>query len=160
MHVCVWVHVCVWKIKQKIKTSNVVFCQILAYLITFWQKLETATSFKHLGSVITDKDSKPEILSRIAQTAAALTRLKPVLNDRSISLSSKIQLMRSLVTSIFPYAWESWTLTAELQRRMQAMKMRCYWRILHISYKDHVPTGKSLPRSSRQLDHTKTFWRS
>ena len=49
MHVCVWVHVCVWKIKQKIKTSNVVFCQILAYLITFWQKLETATSFKHLG---------------------------------------------------------------------------------------------------------------
>ena len=38
----------------------------------------------------TDEGSKPEILSRIAQTTAALTRLKPVLNDRSISLSSKI----------------------------------------------------------------------
>ena len=36
------------------------------------------------------------------------------------------------------YACESWTLTAELQRRMQAMEMRCYRRILHISYKDHV----------------------
>ena len=35
------------------------------------QKLETVTSFKHLGSVITDKGSKPEILSRIAQTTAA-----------------------------------------------------------------------------------------
>ena len=33
---------------------------------------------------------------------------------------------------------ESWTLTAELQRRMQAMEMRCYRKILHISYKDHV----------------------
>ena len=42
---------------------------------------------------------KPEILSRIAQTTAALTKLKPVWNDRSISLSSKIRLMRSLVTS-------------------------------------------------------------
>ena len=71
------------------------------------QKLETVTSFKYLGSFLTDEDSKPEILSRIAQTTAALTRLKPVLNDRSISLSSKIQLMRSLVTSFFLYACES-----------------------------------------------------
>ena len=35
------------------------------------QKLETVTSFKHLGSVINDEGSKPEILSRIAQTTAA-----------------------------------------------------------------------------------------
>ena len=46
--------------------------------------------------------------------------------------------MRSLVTSTFLYAFESWTLTAELQRRIQAMEMRCYRKILHISYKDHV----------------------
>ena len=60
------------------------------------QKVETVTRFKYLGSVITDEGSKLEILSRIAQT-----RLKPVWNDRSISLISKIRLMRSLVTSIF-----------------------------------------------------------
>ena len=80
----------------------------------------------------------PEILSRIAQATAALTRLKPVWIDMSISLSSKIRLMRYLVTSIFLYACESWTLTAELQKRIQAMDMRCYRKILHISYKDHV----------------------
>ena len=80
------------------------------------------TSFKYLGSVITDQGSKPEILSRTAQTTAALTRLKPVWIDKSISLSSKMRLKHSLVTSIFLYACESWTLTAELQRRMQAMK--------------------------------------
>ena len=38
------------------------------------QKLETVTSFKYLGSVMTDKGSKPEILSRISQTTAALRR--------------------------------------------------------------------------------------
>ena len=65
------------------------------------QKLETVTSFKYLGSAITDKGSKPEILSRITQTTAALTRLKPVWIDKSISLSSKIRLMRTRVTSIF-----------------------------------------------------------
>ena len=71
------------------------------------QKLETVTSFKYLGSVITDEGSKPVILSKIAQTTAALRRLKPVWNDRSISLSSKIRLMYSLVTFIFLYAYES-----------------------------------------------------
>ena len=63
------------------------------------QILETVTSFKSLGSVITDEGSKPEIFSGIAQTTAALTRVKPVWNDRSISLSSKIRLIRSFVTS-------------------------------------------------------------
>ena len=53
------------------------------------QRLETVTSFKYVGSVITDEGSKPEILSRTAQTTAALTRLKPVWNDRGISLSPK-----------------------------------------------------------------------
>ena len=82
------------------------------------QKLETVTSFKDLGSVITDEGSKPEILSRIAQTTAALTRFKPVWNDMSISLSSKIRLMRSLVTLICLYAFESWTLTRESKEFM------------------------------------------
>ena len=63
------------------------------------QMLETVKSFKYLGSVITDKGSRHDILFRIAQTITALTRLKPVWNDRSISLSSNIRLMRSLVTS-------------------------------------------------------------
>ena len=35
------------------------------------QKLETVPSFRFLGSVITDEGSKPDILSRIAQTTAA-----------------------------------------------------------------------------------------
>ena len=58
--------------------------------------------------------------------------------------------MRSLVTSIFLYACESWILTAaELQRRIQAMEMRCYRKILHISYKDHV-TNKEVRAKIQQ----------
>ena len=48
---------------------------------------ETITSFKYQGSVITNEGSKPEIHPRIAQMTSALTRLKPVRNDRNISLS-------------------------------------------------------------------------
>ena len=40
------------------------------------QKLGTVTSFKYLGAIVSDDCSKPEILSRIAQATAALTKLK------------------------------------------------------------------------------------
>ena len=118
--------------KIKLMTNNT--CGINTEMKVNGQKLQTVTSFKYLGSVITDEGSKPEILSRIAQTTAALTRLKPVWNDRSISLNSKIRLMHSLVKSIFLYACESWTLTEELQRRIQAMEMRCYRKIRTHTY--------------------------
>ena len=39
---------------------------------------------------------------------------------------------------MFLYVHESWTLTADLLRRIQAMEMRCYRKILRISYEDHV----------------------
>ena len=124
---------------------------INAHIKVNGQKLETVTSFKYLDSFITDEGSNPETVSRKAQTTAALTRLTPVWKDMSISISSKIRLMRSLVTSIFVYTFKSWTLTAELQKRIQAMEMRYYRKILRISYKEEV-----LPGSSRQSDDTKT----
>ena len=79
---------------------------------------------------------------RTVQMTAALTRLKPVWNDRSSSLSSKIRPMRSLVTSIFMYAYESRTLTAKLQRRIRAIEMKRHHKIQCISCKDHVTNEK------------------
>ena len=130
------------------------------------QKLETVTRLNYLVSFVTDEGSKLEILSRMAQTTAALTRLKPVWTDRNTSLSSKIRLMRSLVTSIFLYACESWTLTAELQRRKRAMEMRCYRKILRISYKDHYfyqcqdPVGNRTTQGPdrRKATQTEVVW--
>ena len=102
------------------------------------QKLGTITSSKYLGTVVSDDGSKPEVLSRIAQATAALTKLKPIWKDNNISLGSKVKLMHFLVISIFLYACESWTLTEELEKRTQAFEMSCYRTLLNISYKDHV----------------------
>ena len=74
--------------KNKLMTNNT--SGINTEIKVNGQKLETVTSFKYFGSVITDEGSKPETVFRIAQTTTALTRLKPVWNDRSVSLSSKV----------------------------------------------------------------------
>ena len=102
------------------------------------QRLEEVKNFKYLGAIIPNEGSKPEILSRIAQTTAALSRLKIIVRDKNISLSSKVKLMRMLILSTFLYACESWTLTAEIERKIQALETRCYRRLLNIFYKDHV----------------------
>ena len=101
-------------------------------------KLETVRRFKYLGAIVSDEGSKPEVLSRIAQTTAAVTKLKVILNDRNIAISSKIRLMHSLVLSVFLYACETWTITADIERRIQALEMRCFRKRLGISYRDHI----------------------
>ena len=95
-------------------------------------------AFKYHGAVVSDDGSKPEILSSIAQATAAFTKLKSIWSDNKISLGSKVKLMCSFVIFIFLNACESWTLTAEIEKRTQAFEMRCYRRLLIISYMDHV----------------------
>ena len=46
--------------------------------------------------------------------------------------------MRSLVMSIFLYACERWTITADIERRIQALEMRCFRKLLGISHRDHI----------------------
>ena len=115
------------------------------------QKLEAANSFRYLCAIISDEGSKQEFLVRLAQSAAALTKLKTFWHDRNISLASKIRLLRTLVLSIFLYACESWTLNADIQRRIEAHEMRCYRKILNISYKDHITNEEVRSRISTAI---------
>ena len=102
------------------------------------QKLQTVTNFKYLGAITSNAGSKAEFLSRTAQCTTTMTILKPIWNDQNITLRYKVRLMRTLITAILLYAFETWTLTVELQRRIKAVEMRCYPRLLRISYKDHI----------------------
>ena len=112
------------------------------------KELEVVQSFKYFGAIVSDQGSKPEIISRIGQTVSAINKLKTIWKDRSISISSKIRLARSLVISIFLYACETWTMTKEMEKRIQALEMKCFRRILGITYKDRV-TNKEVKRKIR-----------
>ena len=61
-------------------------------------------AFKDYIIILYAEGSNSEILSSIEQTIAALARLKPAREDRSISLTSKTRLMRPLITFMFLYA--------------------------------------------------------
>ena len=113
------------------------------------QKLETVTIFKCLGSVVSAEGFNPE-----STDDSSIDKADTSLEDRSISVSSKIRLMRFLVIFSFLYACESWTLLAGLRRGIRATEMRCYRKVLRISYKNHVTTENVYAKI--QEDHPET----
>ena len=77
--------VALWATMKKYISANVILvdkaiCRVFfnTELKVNGQQIETVTSFRYLGSVISDASSEPEIFARIAQTTAALTKLTQV----------------------------------------------------------------------------------
>ena len=62
------------------------------------QRLEEV---EYLGAFVSNEGSEPEILSRIAQTTAALSRLKIIWRDKNIAFAFKVKLMQMLILSTF-----------------------------------------------------------
>ena len=53
--------------------------------------------------------------------------------------------------SIFLYACETWTITADIERRIQALKMRCFRKLLGISYRDHITNEEVKARTGNAI---------
>ena len=87
--------------KTKLMTNNI--SGINKEIKVNGQKLETVTSFKYLGSFVSDKGSKSEILSRKAQTTASSVEQQ----EHFSQLRDTTDPMHSLVTSIFLYICET-----------------------------------------------------
>ena len=64
--------------KTKLMTNNII--GINTEIKVNGKKLETVTSFKYLGSVITDEGSKPEILSRIIAVNSNIDKIETSLD--------------------------------------------------------------------------------
>ena len=64
--------------KTKLMTNNT--SGIYTAIKVNRQKLETVTSFNYFGSVITNEDSKPEILSGIAQATRSIDKAETSLD--------------------------------------------------------------------------------
>ena len=59
--------------------------------------------------------------------------------------------MRSLAMSIFSYACETWTITANNERKIQALEMRCFRKLLGISYRDHITNEEVKARNGNAI---------
>ena len=82
--------------------------------ITSWQTdgetVETVSDFIFGGSKITaDGDCSHEIKRRLLLGRQVMTKLDSILNIGGITLSTKVRLVKAIVSPIVMYGCESWT---------------------------------------------------
>ena len=96
-------------------------------------KIEQVNSFNYLGSVLTsDGRCKKEIKRRIGLAKNSFQQMASIFKDRQLSIALKVRLLKCYVWSVLLYGCESWTLSAETTKNLEAAEMWLYRRILRI----------------------------
>ena len=91
--------------------------------------------FTYLGSVMTaDARCTTEIRRRIGIAKTAFRRMSSMLTNRRISIETRKRAIKTYVWSTLLYGCEAWTVSVEMERKLEAMEMWCWRRMLRVSW--------------------------
>ena len=98
--------------------------------ITSWQidgeTVKTVADFIFWGSkIITDGDCSHEIKRRLLLGRKVMTKLDSILKSRHITLSTKVRLVKAMVSPVVMYGCESWTVKKAECQRIDAFELWC-----------------------------------
>ena len=98
--------------------------------ITSWQidgeTIKTVRDFIFLGFEITaDGDCSHEIKRRLILGRKAMTNLDSIINNRNITLLTKVRLVKAMVFPVVMYGCESWAIKKAEHQRIDAFELWC-----------------------------------
>ena len=113
--------------------------------ITSWQidgeTVETVGDFIFWGSKISaDGDYSHEIKRCLFLGRKVKTNLDSILKSRDITLSTKVHLVKAMVSPVVMYGCESWTVKKAECRRMDAFELSCWRRLLRVPWTARRPS--------------------
>ena len=102
-----------------------------------YKEVEQVQSFTYLGQLITeDGKSEGEIRSRIGLAKNAFSKRYKLLTNKNISLKTRLRLTKCYVWSLLTYSCDTWTLSKQMEAKIEAFEMWSYCRIMRISWKE------------------------
>ena len=97
--------------------------------------METLRDFILRGSTITaDGDCRHESKTRLLLGRKAMTNLDSMLENRDITLPTKVPLVKAVVFLVVTYGCESWTIKKTEHWRIDAFKLWCWRRHLWVPW--------------------------
>ena len=113
--------------------------------------LEQIEGYSYLGSWI-DRRGKcdKEVKRRIGNAKTVFLSRKEIFQS-SISRSTKKRLIDCYVFSVLTYGCEAWTITKDISKKIDALEMWMYRRLLGITYRDRVTNVEVLRRMDCNL---------
>ena len=98
-------------LKLNIQNTNITASGPITSLQIDGEKMVTMTDFIFLGSKITmDGDCSHEIKRQLLLGRKAMTKVDSVLKSRSITLLTKVCIVKAMVFPVVMYGCESWTI--------------------------------------------------
>ena len=115
------------------------------------KNIENVDKFEYLGSLITwDNNCSEEIRRRIGKEAGTMASLKHIWNGKKLAIQNKIRILTTCVFGVLLYASETWTLKEIDKKKLLAFEIKCYRKILIISWKDMIRNDDIRKRIARE----------
>ena len=115
------------------------------------KRVKQVTTFNYLGCTVSESaNSEKEIIKRIALAKVAFTKLKTVLRNITMSIGTRVRILRCYVWSTLTYGCEAWTIRRDLERRLEAAELWFYRRMLRIPWTARVTNVEVLRRAGVQ----------
>ena len=107
--------------------------------ITSWeidgQTVITVSDFILGGSKITaDGDCSHEIKRRLLFGSKVMTNLDSVFKSRDITLSTKVCIVKAMVSPVAKYGCENWTIKKAEHQRIDAFELWCWRKLLRVPW--------------------------
>ena len=97
--------------------------------------METVREFIFQGSKITaDGDCSHEIKRHLLLGRKVMMNLDSILKSRNIILSTKVHLVKAMVSPEVMYECDSWTIKKAEHQRINALKLWCWRRLLRVPW--------------------------
>ena len=103
--------------------------------------------FCYLGSYITeDGRCTEEIKRRICEAKKAFQKMRNIITNSHLSIKTRQRAIKTYVWSVLLYGSESWTLSKQMEKRLEAFEMWCWRRLLKISWTERISNEEVLRR--------------
>ena len=115
--------------------------------------LEQVSRFSYLGSIITQNGRCDEdIKTRIIIAKEAFNKVKNLVTNTSISVGLRKRFIRAYAWSTFLYGSEAWNISKVMEKRIEALEMWLYRRMLKVPWVDHISNEQVMQRAGAKRE--------
>ena len=127
-------------------------------LVSKGEHIKQVTKFKYLGYLITsDGRCTTEIRKRIAMAKETFQKMKPILTNRNVTMTTKTRILKTYIWSVLLYGCECWTINKVMERKLEAAEMWFIRRMLRVSWTDKKTNEAVLKEANLERSLMKTL---
>ena len=117
------------------------------------RRLEQVQRFCYLGSILAQNGKfDEEIRTRIVIAKEAFNKVKNLVTNTGILVGLRKRFIKAFVWSTFLYGCEAWNISKVMERRIAALEMWLYRRMLKIPWVDHVSNEQVMQRAGAERE--------